>query len=894
MSGNWTNIVIGVVVGVIVGIATWGVGYGVYAVALGTLAFGVTTSLLQSKTAGKGIGGSGIKDAVAADFEISSAAEGIPIPVVFGWVRNPGNYLRYEKSTFRAVPVTQSTGGGGGGGGKGGGGGGGGSPSSVVVGYNYYMSMDVGLCMGSIDKVKAIYDGQTITAIGGEINFDDDDSVVVTIGNDQSSGSVRVFRGSQTQTRIEGEPYFSADSNYRGVAYASFQDFFIGPQPQPKTYLFELHRYPEVLDAEGVTIPGFKVKGSDNPANPAYEDANPSAIVFEIMTNTTWGAGIPVELFDIESFKNAATYYASKNIGLSLSLESQSDLTSFIDTIRQHVNLIITWDGIQISARVLMDTVANSTIADVFNSDVVSNVEFSRPAWPSMTNELKLRFTNREAGYKIELVQNQDTAAINVSGKINSRELQMNAFPSRAIAEAQAARMLSEAAFPQASLSFNLARCTRAKAGDLVQFEWNEWSEGKTVSYWRIRTINDRNQSPDGMRVECVEDFYSTPYEGEPVPHVALIPSFENGSFRDGSDLNLATGEGTPGSIAPVVLSEANIWLTQGKASILIGAEYGGYGQIATTNYWQLDSGGDKHFMGQTHNSSITGTLVTAIDAVPRGVCRGAATKFQISLTRDIVNAGPLLAAASMVRLPTDDFEVLLPARSNLMLIGNEVFQIGNIEESGTAGVYDVLVYLRAQYGTDAAAHAIGKKFLFLKEFSEGFILEIPSLGFPESVPVNIIERVITPRAEMPAEIETPGPYAGGFVRLGARPFTPSFLSKSFVGGFGYSWTVKVRPRWHADGAHSTEDMDADLGKVMLAMPADYAFLSKTYLAGVEVGTGIFFHFPTTVTYTPDTGNDATGGTVTLSNLIAGSFDEVRIWASYKGKLSNAPLIVLA
>lgn len=840
---------------------------------IGLVLFGLAGAM-AGQSASKGVTASAMKDAVASEFEMTASSETITAPVIFGVVRNPGNYLRYDKSTFRSEAITESQ--------TQSGGKGGSKKQSVttVTGYRYYMSFDVGLCLGPVRRIRAMYDGSKMKKIAQDQEFIGD-SVLFNAANDESGGNVRVYKGTMTQTRVVNEVYSQDDSNYRGVCFACFQNWYIGTNSTPHTYLFELQRWPEVLDDDGNTIAGFNVRGSNDSGHDAYEDANPAAIIFEIMRNKEWGCGISVAHFNLASWKAVASYYASKNIGMSMSLESQQSVSDLIDLIRQHVNMAVIWDGYQLSAKCLMDS-ESAVIDDVFTSDIVKEVKFSRPAWPSMTNELKMRFVNRFGEFKDELVQVQNTAAINTAGIIISRSIDMNGFSSRAIAEAQAARIISELSYPQAQLMFTCIRNTKAVPGSLVQFEYDEWTAGRAISFWRVKKITAKGDG-SGFDIEAEEDLYSTAYEGDPIAHEPLVPAFESGGFKTDDDLNLNPDtDGEPGSIAPVVCMEENIWMSQARPLVIMGAEDGGNGHNGFANYWQLDSGGDIHLIGPSHGMGITGELVTAIPATGRTICRGTDYQFQIELTNPL-QAARLLASANKTPLAASNFQNITAGQTDLLVIGKEIFQIGKVVASGTPDVYNVQAYMRAQYGTEKEAHAIGDKWLFIATYSTAFELTLPD-ALPEGVAVNLVEHAVTSHSESPTGVEAPGPYSGEFVRLGMRPFTPYLLERNIVGD---DWTIYTRPRWHDDGAFAVPDFNQDAARFVLSIPPGYTFLIEPYASGVSIADAVI----ASPSFIPDDGTSRAGGQLVFEITAIGA-DEIRIWALYDGKKSLLPLSV--
>lgn len=342
-SNSWVNYGIAAAGAVVVGFATFGLGLSWY-IPAALFTFSATASYLNARYARPKIGGIGglgggafgggntqsQRDAAAQGLQISSNSEAITIPVVFGTQRLPGNYLRYDRSTFRSVPIiervqrdpslvayeqakaaykrnpdkidheldsqaakAQEAQGGGGKGAQ---------PSppppsesldsydkvgqysqillkqdqtgkrklpveydEFVVGYRYYLSFELGYCMGPVDRFELmrsfpgegiVIDNRTTPDVTGA------NSYAFTARGADEGGSVRFYPGKANQTRETGDVYKTDATNYRNVAFAMFTDFYLGTSPAPKSYAVEVTRFPVCLDENGDPLADFPVRGS--------------------------------------------------------------------------------------------------------------------------------------------------------------------------------------------------------------------------------------------------------------------------------------------------------------------------------------------------------------------------------------------------------------------------------------------------------------------------------------------------------------------------------------------------------------------------------------------------------------------------------------------------------
>ena len=78
------------------------------------------------------------------ELDESSVTEAAPVPIVFGRLRLPSNVIRMDRDTFitEALKTKVKTGMF--------------SSKKVTTGYNYYITQDVGICCGQIDRVRKV------------------------------------------------------------------------------------------------------------------------------------------------------------------------------------------------------------------------------------------------------------------------------------------------------------------------------------------------------------------------------------------------------------------------------------------------------------------------------------------------------------------------------------------------------------------------------------------------------------------------------------------------------------------------------------------------------------------------------------------------------------------
>ena len=173
-----------------------------------------------------------------------SSQYGIPVPVIFGTRKVPGNLIWYDN--FQAIEITQKVGGGGGMG-KGSGG-----SKKQTVGFEYTVSMAFGLCMSLNPRKTVIKAWQNKE----ELSLD----------------KFRIYDGSQMAADPHIASFVSRPPVMKNVCYVVFEDFSLGGN---------------------TNIPAFQFEVSDVPACPAVNTSQPYTSGSH-PADPGYGAGAPV------------------------------------------------------------------------------------------------------------------------------------------------------------------------------------------------------------------------------------------------------------------------------------------------------------------------------------------------------------------------------------------------------------------------------------------------------------------------------------------------------------------------------------------------------------------------------------------------------------------------
>lgn len=421
---------------------------------------------------------SNAKPAGLEDFNFPTASAARPVPVVFGRVMVRGaNVMDY--GNYRATPITKS--------------------QTVrsgfkkktvtsIVGYRYYITMIFALGHAGIETFHRWRIAER-DAFATDRAFNSS-AVGVNLpalfgGDDREGGVIGQIRP------ISGlnEGYFTGEQTLSLI----YWDGYIGTSPHLKPWAFEVSRYPSAL--------GYGAIG---------DDANPIEMIYECMTNTVWGAGIPASEIDVSSFQTAAATCETEGQGLSTQWDSRKLVKEMIVEILRHVDGVLyeepTTGKFAISLARGGYDVGSLPVFD--ESNILELENYSRTAWDQTTNEVKVVYNDRARQYRSSTAQAQDVANFQIQGRVVSAQIQYPMFTTASNASKAAWRDLRALTFPLAKATVKINREGHAlRPGSVFVFKWPPLEIEEIVM--RVTKIRYGTLEHGAITVDCTQDVFS-------------------------------------------------------------------------------------------------------------------------------------------------------------------------------------------------------------------------------------------------------------------------------------------------------------------------------------------------------------------------------------------------
>jgi hypothetical protein len=242
-------------------------------------------------------------------------------------------------------------------------------------------------------------------------------------------------------------------------------------------------------------------------------DANPACCIYEIMTSTDYGLGIPTARFDIASFQACGNTLATEKFGVSFNLDQNQTADSVLGDLCRTIDAVLFTDpatGLWTMKLVRADYVVSGL--QTFTIDNLQDApKFTRGAWSETINEAKVEFICRAQGFVNQICQAQESANYAVRGEMASESFTYHAISNPTTAQAIAFRELKTHSYPLARFTLKLDRTAWVlRPGSVFKLTWVP-PTGPSFTDLVVRAIAIRygDLGNPQIEVDCCEDIFS-------------------------------------------------------------------------------------------------------------------------------------------------------------------------------------------------------------------------------------------------------------------------------------------------------------------------------------------------------------------------------------------------
>lgn len=486
------------------------------------------------------------KPATLSDFNFPTADESRPIPVVWGTVSITGaNILWYgdlqSTSLSRKVKTGLL------------------SSATQVIGYRYSFGIDYALCWGPVDEILEIRTDNKLawlpiggpapadlggtgqdfvvdarTIYGGDADFQIENGgfggvyAWCTFHSGRPSASINSYMANvlspapvpayNNVCRVVWQGPSSGKAVYNGNFFNEpFKSGYMGTANQLTPLEFIIKRCPNVLSISPFDTEYLIVDAN----NPNQADANPADALLELLTNNLWGVNIPLNLFDIPSFKAAQHSCFVDKLGFSAIWDTPKDIIDVMNELLNYMDAVLYTDlstGLITIKLARSDyDIENIVVLDRSNCEVTS---YSRASWSETTNEVRVNYLERKTEsstigtlgtvFREKTAIAQDLANFRIQDSVVATGIDYIGPTNGTTASKLAYRDLRIVSRPLIRLNIKAFRGTSIlRPADVFKLNWSDFEINIQNQVFRVIKIRYGNLSDNMMDIEAVEDVFS-------------------------------------------------------------------------------------------------------------------------------------------------------------------------------------------------------------------------------------------------------------------------------------------------------------------------------------------------------------------------------------------------
>lgn len=421
--------------------------------------------------------------------------------------------------------------------------------SKQTIGYNYFLSLHMGLGRGPLNEIAEIRVGD-VTALDDPVCIGDAGQMVLIdrpelFGGETKEGGIQgpmfVYNGNleqellpSTATGLGVLPSIASSlggdvPNFRGVVTCWFDGLVCSLNPYPKEWSFRVRRTTAGWFNDQPWYPAKATINLLSEDGKLIRAMNGAHILYEINTNPEWGRGMPPELLDENSYTHAANQLCDEGFGLCLPWFRQEAIKEFIPIIINHIGAAQYID--RETGKMTLRLIRGGYEADdlpLFTPDtgLLDIQDDDASAEDTAFNEIVVKGFDPTTKEEIS-IRVHNLASIQQQGEIISNTVEYRGIPTRELVSRVALREL-KVQMPVRRMALTLdRRGWRIAVG--MPFRISYPSKGIENMIVRAGEVSDGTLLDGKIQVKAVQDIFGMPSTSYvvPTPNQWLPPSFE-------------------------------------------------------------------------------------------------------------------------------------------------------------------------------------------------------------------------------------------------------------------------------------------------------------------------------------------------------------------------------
>lgn len=376
---------------------------------------------------------------------------------------------------------------------------------TIIVGYNYYLGLDLALAMGPGVQLHEIFIDDTSVWTGST------STTVPTAGTLSSSSlfggykngggfssAFTFYPGAFDQginAYLESQIGVGGVPAYRGLSHIVFEKAWIGESAQLRKTSFLLSNY-----SNAVGCPNSGKVG---------DDMNPIEAIYQVMTDKWRGLGVDPALVDLLNFQDAATTLYNEGNGVSILVTAASTGKNIIAEILRQIDAIMYQDPE--SGKFMIKLIRfdyNPDLLSVYDEDDVIQIRnFTKTSWEDVVAQVKVSFSNRDKE-STSVAISMDQATAGMIGRLKTSTLSFPFCYDPDTANAIASRERAATSVPLFRATIEMNRNGYAlRPGDVFKLDWPEY--GLSGAVFRVQKHDLGALLDNKIVLECLQDSFA-------------------------------------------------------------------------------------------------------------------------------------------------------------------------------------------------------------------------------------------------------------------------------------------------------------------------------------------------------------------------------------------------
>lgn len=651
------------------------------------------------------------------------------------------------------------------------------SSKRVTIAHEYSLGIEMFLCIGAVDDVSEV-------RFGGEMpniftRSDTTDTIVYNFNDPNFFGGVekdggivgtmRIHKGTQTQT---ANSYLQtaigrARSAYKNLCFVAFERLYIGTRENMKAVSFVVERYPNTL---GMTDGKHRIG----------DDSNAMCMIYELLTDSRWGAAIPSTEIDVVNFRTIGNQLHGEGMGLSMLINSSRTASDAVAEILRHIDGVMYTDtetGL-LTIAIARDDYDVGTLP-LYGPSEISSFQYSRGSWATTKNTLMVNFIDRDQDFSPRTLPLRENGNIHVrNGEIAPDSVEFLGFSNPNNALKRGMTVLKTISYPlmTAKVVMN-GKGWKLRPGSVFRLNWPDENISEVVL--RVVRINYGDIVRNRIELDCVEDIFAI------ASGAYVIPPPTNWVNPVGLPQPLAAQEGFEVPYHMLGL--------EGRYIGLVAARFSGIDE--GYERWHDPTGGTDYV--KFDNSTAFTPTATLAAEYPDDTPAVHTAGFVVNAARDF---------AMLQDATSDEFD----AGDSLLFIestAGEEWMAWKTRVNNGDGTYTIGTVMRGVFDTVALTHPIGSRVWFV---SYGVDLLCDT---PYAVNDTIHAKLLPYNTRGVLPIASATPLSTALVQRAWKPYPPakilvdgSATEDTIEGDATLTWSIRHRLQQQVDGVVVSQD----------------------------------------------------------------------------------------